>query len=184
MKKVQPREIVDYQTYEETRADFQKSVFPAKAHRRIHVGEHFTFLFENALTVRYQVQEMMRAEKIVKAKEILHELETYNGLLGDDGELGCTLLIEIDDPGQRATRLRTWLTLPEHIYALTDDGVKVRPRFDAAQRGDDRISSVQYLKFAVGSRPPKALGIDLQGIEAETRLTSEQRAALAEDLAP
>jgi hypothetical protein len=182
MKKVQHKEIVDYQTYEENRAEFQKKVFPVKAVRRIHVGNHFTFLFENALTVRYQVQEMMRAEKIVKAKDILHELETYNALLGDEGELGCTLFIEIDDPGQRATRLRTWLQLPEHIYALLEDGTKVRPHFDPAQKGEDRISSVQYLKFRVGARPPLAIGIDLPGIEAETKLTEAQRAALAEDL--
>ena len=183
MKKVQHKEIVDYQTYEETRAEFQKKVFPVKAARRIHVGDHFTFLFENTLTVRYQVQEMMRAEKIVKAKDILHELETYNALLGNEGELGCTFLIEIDDPGQRATKLRTWLRLPEHVYARLEDGSKVRPSFDAAQSGRDRISSVQYLKFAVGSRPPLALGIDLPGIEAETKLTDAQRTALAEDLA-
>jgi hypothetical protein len=183
MKKVQHKEIVDYQTYEETRAEFQKKVFPVKAARRIHVGDHFTFLFENTLTVRYQIQEMMRAEKIVRARDILHELETYNALLGDEGELGCTLLIEIDDPGQRAARLRTWLLLPEHVYALLEDGTRVRPHFDAAQKGEDRISSVQYLKFSVGSRPPVALGIDLPGIEAETRLTESQRTALAEDLA-
>ncbi len=183
MRKVQHKEIVDYQTYEETRTEFQKRVFPAKAVRRIHVGEHFTFLFENALTIRYQVQEMMRAEKIIKAKDILHELETYNAVLGDEGELGCTLLIEIDDPSQRATMLRTWLDLPEHIYALLEDGSKARPNFDEAQRGEERISSVQYLRFPVGSRPPVALGIDHPGIESETRLTEAQKAALAEDLA-
>jgi hypothetical protein len=180
---VQHKEIVDYQTYEETRTEFQKKVFPAKALRRIHVGDYFTFLFENALTVRYQVQEMMRAEKIVKAKDILHELETYNAVLGGDGELGCTLMIEIDDPGLRATLLRTWLRLPEHIYALLEDGTRVRPDFDPAQRGEERISSVQYLRFAVGAKPPVALGIDHPGIEAETRLTEAQRTGLAEDLA-
>ena len=183
MKKVMPKEIVDYQTYEESRAEIQKKVFPAKAVRRIHVGEHFTFLFENALTIRYQVQEMTRAERIVKASDILHELQTYNGVLGDEGELGCTLLIEIDDPEERATLLRKWLKLPEQIYALMEDGHRIRPTFDEAQRGMDRISSVQYLKFPVGGKPPVAIGIDHPGLEAETRLSTAQRAALAEDLA-
>jgi hypothetical protein len=182
MRKVQHKEIVDYQTYDETRAEFQKIVFPAKAHRRIHVGDHFTFLFENALTVRYQVQEMMRAEKIIKAGDILHELDTYNSLLGGEGELGCTLLIEIDDPGRRATMLRTWLRLPEHIYMVLEDGSRIRPTFDEAQRGEERISSVQYLKFPAGGKVPLALGIDHPGVEAETKLTETQRAALAEDL--
>lgn len=175
-------EIVDYQSYEETRKAFQEQVFDAKARRRVQVGECFTFLFENALTMRYQVQEMMRAEKIVKEREILHELETYNALLGGPGELGCSLLIEIDDSTERSVKLREWLALPEHIYALTEDGARIRPRFDESQRGKDRLSSVQYLKFPVNGKVPVAIGIDLPGIEAETRLTEYQKAALAEDL--
>ncbi len=183
MKKVQPKEIVDYQTYEEMRPELQKKVFPVKALRRIHVGEYFTFLFENALTIRYQIQEMMRAERIVKAADIKHELDTYNALLGGEGELGCTLLIEVDDAAERASLLRKWLLLPEHVYALAEGRKKVRARFDEAQRGADRISSVQYLKFPVGNKPPLAVGIDHPEIEAETTLTDAQRAALAEDLA-
>lgn len=183
MRKVQRSEIVDYQTYDEIRPSLQREVFAAKAARRMHVGDHFTFLFENALTVRYQVQEMMRAEKIVREKDIRHEIETYNALLGGDGELGCTLLIEIDDPEQRAVLLRAWLQLPEHLYARMEDGEKIRPAFDNAQRGTERISSVQYLKFPVGGRTPVALGVDLPGIECEALLTEAQKSALAEDLA-
>lgn len=182
MQKVQRSEIVDYQTYEETRESFRERIFGVKARRRIHVGDQFTFLFENPLTIRYQVQEMMRAEKIVKEKDILDELETYNGLLGDVGQLGCTFMIEIDDPALRAVKLREWLALPEHIFARMEDGSKIRPLFDEAQRGGDRISSVQYLKFPAGGKTPVSLGIDLPGIEHETPLTEDQRAALAEDL--
>lgn len=183
MKTVARSEIVDWQTYEENRESFQREVFAAKARRRIHVGDCLTFLFENALTIRYQIQEMMRAERIVKESDILHEIKTYNALLGGSGELGCTLLIEIDDVEQRAVLLRQWLQMPEHIYARLEDGSITRPSFDPAQRGGDRISSVQYLKFAVGGKPPVAIGIDLPGIECEEGLTHDQKAALAEDLA-
>lgn len=182
MKKVERSELVDYQTYEEIRPAFQPLVFAAKAARRVHVGACFTFLFENPLTIRYQIQEMMRAEKIVREKDILHELETYNGLLGGPGELGCSLLIEIDDPAERSLRLREWLALPSRIYAVMEDGRKIRPRHDEGQIGRDRLSSVQYLKFPVRGEVPVAIGIDLPGIEAETRLTESQRAALADDL--
>ncbi len=182
-RQVQRNEIVDYQSYGDIRPAFQKEVFAAKSVRRIHVGERFTFLFENALTIRYQIQEMMRAEKIVREKDIEHELKTYNGVLGGDGELGCTLLIEIDDPDERAVKLREWLRLPEHIYARMPDGNKVRPSFDESQRGSERVSSVQYLKFPVGHQIPVAIGIDLPGIEAESELSDAQRAALGEDLA-
>lgn len=182
MTKVERSEIVDYQTYEETRDSFRARVLSTKACRRIHVGNCFTFLFENALTMRYQIQEMIRTERIVRERDILHEIETYNGLLGDSGQLSCTLLIEIDDREERGEKLRHWLALPEHVYVRMDDGTKIRPLFDESQRGDDRISSVQYLKFSVGDRIPVAVGIDLPGLEHETSLTEEQRAALAQDL--
>jgi len=182
MKTIARDEIVDFETYEETRPDFRAQVMRAKDARRIHVGDVFTFLFENTLTMRYQVQEMMRAERMVKERDIQNEIDTYNGLLGGDGELGTTLLIEIDDPAERNVKLREWMQLPEHIYALLEDGTKVRPTFDESQRGEGRLSSVQYLKFKVGKGAPVALGVDLPGAEAETRLTDAQRQALAEDL--
>ena len=182
MRTVQRSDIVDYITYSEIREAFQKEVFAEKAQRRIHVGECFTFLSENALTIRYQIQEMMRAEKIVKEKDILHEIDTYNSILGGDGELGCTLMIEIDDPQKRDLKLREWINLPEHVYAELQDGTKAYARFDEAQIGEDRLSSVQYLKFPVSGAAPVAIGIDLPGCEARTLLTENQRSALQEDL--
>ncbi|MFZ9888860.1 MAG: DUF3501 family protein [Myxococcota bacterium] len=123
------------------------------------------------------------AEQIVREADIQHELATYNELLGGDGELGCTLLIELDDPQERAVKLRQWLALPRHLYAKLDDGTRVSASFDERQLGDDRLSSVQYLKFPVGGRPPVALGVDLEGLSAEVELTPAQRDALATDLA-
>jgi hypothetical protein len=182
MRTVQRNEIVDYMTYQETREAFQKDVFAAKERRRIHLSDCFTFLFENSLTIRYQIQEMMRAEKMVKEKDIKHELETYNAILGDRGELGCTFMIELQDPKERDARLREWIDLPNHIYAELQDGTKIYAQFDSAQIGSDRLSSVQYLKFAVNGMTPAALGIDLPACEAKTFLTDEQRVALHEDL--
>ena len=183
MKPVERAELIDYQTYEDVRAGFRHEAMAAKAARRVHVGEHLTFLFENPLTIRYQIQEMMRTERIVRERDILHELETYNAVLGGPGELGCTLLIELDDPAERAARLKEWYDLPTHIYARAEDGTKVRPTFDADQRGDGRLSSVQYLKLPMRGRAPLALGVDLPGLEIEAALTVEQRAALTADLA-
>jgi hypothetical protein len=182
MKAVQRNEILDYVSYEENRAAIQKKVFPAKARRRIHLGDHFTFLFENALTIRYQVQEMMRAEKIVREKDIQHELDTYNDILGGDGDLGCCLMIEVEDPEERNLRLREWLDLPNHIYAELQDGTRAYARFDPAQVGGDRLSSVQYLKFPVNGQTPVALGTDLTGCVTRGVLTEDHRTALREDL--
>jgi hypothetical protein len=183
MKPVPRSAIVDVETYEKLRPEFRELVMAVKAPRRIHLGEHLTFLFENPLTMRYQVQEMMRTERIRREEDILHELETYNAVLGGPGELACTLLVEIDNPETRAGRLREWYALPERVYAVLEDGRRIHPTFDEAQRGDGRLSSVQYLKFAVGGTAPVALGVDLPGLTQETRLTPEQRAALKEDLA-
>jgi len=183
MTPVRRSELVDFQTYEDGRTEFRREAMAAKAARRVHVGEHLTFLFENTLTIRYQIQEMMRAERIVRERDIQHELETYNAVLGGPGELGCTLLIEIDDLAERAERLKEWYELPAHLYARAEDGTKVRPAFDEDQRGDGRLSSVQYLKFSMQGRAPVALGADLPGLTIEAALNDEQRAALAADLA-
>ncbi len=116
MKTVKREELKDYQTYGEGRATTRSMVLALKEPRRIHVGKYLTLLFENVDTIRYQVQEMMLAERIVREADIQHELETYNELLGGQGELGATLLIEIEDPAERDLKLRSWLELPKTLY--------------------------------------------------------------------
>ncbi|MDP9134982.1 MAG: DUF3501 family protein [Actinomycetota bacterium] len=182
MKPVRREELYDHVTWAERRAAELPGILAAKAARRIHVGEHLTFLFENRETIRYQVLEMLRVERIVREADVLHELATYNELLGGPGELGCTLLVEIDDPVLRAQKLVLWGDLPEHAYVGLEDGTRVRPRTDDRQRTEGRLSSVQYLKFATGGRVPVTVGCDHPDQEGETRLSSEQRAAFAEDL--
>lgn len=182
MKPVQRDQILDHVTYDEGRDTFRQHVLEVKRPRRVHIGEYLTLLFENPTTVRYQVQEMMRTERIGREADIRDEIATYNELLGGEGELGCTLLIEIDDPKTRAEKLRAWWALPEHVYLLLANGARVRARFDERQRGEGQLSAVQYLRFDVGGAVPVAAGVDLPGLELETRLTDEQRRALAEDL--
>lgn len=182
MKKVERSEILDYVTYGEKRAEIRAAALAAKSVRRILVGEAFTFLFENHDTVRYQVQEMMRVEQIVKEDDILHELQTYNELIHSSGTLGCTLLIGIDDEAERDEKLTEWLGLNEHIYAKLPDGSQVQPKWDARQVGDDRLSSVQYLTFEIGPVAPLAIGISMPGIESETALSQAQIGALQADL--
>jgi len=182
MRPIERSEIVDYQTYEDSRAQTRAEALAAKNARRIQVGEHLTFLFENRETVRYQVQEMMRVEKIVREAEIQHEIDTYNELLHDDGSLGASLLIGIDDEADRQVKLRDWLGLPEKLYAKLEDGTLVRPEFDPRQVGEDRLSSVQYLKFPLGGKVPVAIGADHEKLTAEAALSDAQRAALKADL--
>lgn len=184
MKRVECSEILDYVTYGEQRESVRDSALRAKSVRRILVGECFTFLFENRETVRYQVQEMTRIERIVKADDIQRELDTYNELIHPAGTIGCTLLVGIDDEAERDLKLQEWMGLNEHIYATLPDGRLVRPTWDPRQVGDTRLSAVQYLSFNLGEEPPAALGIGMPGIEAETELSGAQRDALRDDLAP
>ena len=182
MKPVAREELLDLTAYEKARPRIRARAMKVKAPRRVHLGEALTFLFENAETVRYQIQEMIRAERIVDEAAIAHELETYNELLGGKGELGCALLIEIDDPALRDAKLRDWLLLPKHAYLVTASGRRVPATYDPRQVGADRLSSVQYLKFDVRGEAPVAVGSDLPGLAVEASLTPEQRAALEEDL--
>jgi hypothetical protein len=183
-KPVERSEIIDYQTYEELRPEIREKVMKEKEARRVHVGGHLTFLFETHATMRYQIQEMMRAEQLVKEAEILHEIETYNEVLGGPGELGCSLLIELETPEEREEKLSQWLDLPKTLYVKLPDGTKVRPIYDERQVGEERVSSVQYLKFKVGDEAPVAVGCDHSDPELhnETKLDDTQKAALQRDL--
>ena len=181
---VERSEVVDYVTYSaEVRPAFRKRmVAEVKPPRRIHLGDHVTFLFENHDTILYQVQEMMRVERIVREADIVHEISTYNELLGEPGGLGCTMLIEIDDEAERAEKLSAWLPLVEHLYLEDAEGAKVRASYDERQVGQTRLSSVQYLYFPLEGRAPVAVGCDFASYNVRAELSEPQREALAADL--
>src|SRR6185295_14393372 len=90
----------------------------------------------------YQIQEMLRVEHIDREPDIQHELATYNALLGGPGQLGCCLLIEIEDPVVRDRRLREWRALPAYVYMRCEGGATVRPTVDPDQITERRISAV------------------------------------------
>ena len=180
--RVRRDEILDYVTYEEQRAEIQESALRAKEARRVIVADVLTFLFENRETIRYQIQEMIRIEKMVKESDILREIETYNEMLPWPGGLAATLLIGIDDPEERGRLLREWVDLPRHIFLRFADGDLVRARFDERQVGEDRLSAVQFLQFDCEGRVPVAVGVDHWKLTGETVLNTEQREALREDL--
>ena len=182
MKQVRREEILDFVTYEEQRDEVRESTMKIKKVRRIDVGGVLSFLFENKDTVLYQIQEMIRVERIVKEKDIQYEIKTYNEILGKTGELGCTLLIEIDDPAARDDKLTTWLDLPMYLYLKLEDETLIRPTFDERQIGDGRLSSVQYIKFNTKGIVPNAIGSDHPLFKEETSLTTEQKKALSDDL--
>jgi hypothetical protein len=184
MNKVARSEILDFVTYVEQRDELRPGFLEAKRVRRIQHKSVLTLLFENQETVRYQVQEMMRVEQIIREADIQHELDTYNELLGKTGELGCTLLIGLEDEQERDAKLTAWEGLLPHLCLVLEDGSRVGASWDPRQVGRGRLSSVQYLKFDTGGVLPTALAVDFPDpdLEGETRFTDEQREALAADL--
>lgn len=185
-------EVLDLTTYEKQRSEFRARAMAQKDLRRVTLQEHLTFLFENHDIVHYQVQEMMRAERMVTDEAIQHELDTYNGLLPPEGGLSATLLIEYATPEERAEHLPQLLTLNEHLFIEVGDR-RVGATWDAMQVGTERISSVQYLQFRDLANDAAAVEALRTGpvrlvcthphLPAVHELTSEQRAALADDLA-
>ncbi len=146
MQLVEISEIQNIADYELARPQLRPRMMALKDRRRVRVGDHLTLLFENRETVRYQIQEMMRIERIVRAEEIAHELETYNELIPNQGELSATLLIEYATAEERDVWLRELLGLENHLW-LEAGGHRSRARFDTRQIATDRLSSVQYVKF-------------------------------------
>ena len=179
---VRRADIVDWQTYSDDRDSMRSTTMELKKPRRIHLGEHLTFPFENHDTIRYQIQEITRAEQITRESSIELEVETYNAMLGGRGQLGCALLIEIQDEAERRPLLEAWVGLQECLYAELADGSRIRAEFDPAQVGRGRLSAVQYLRFTLPEGPVR-LGSDFPVLELAVDLDGGQRAALAADLA-
>lgn len=186
-------EIVDIAQYEKMRPAFRQQVIAEKEQRRVRVGEHFTFLFENHLTVLYQVQEMMRIERIVDDAAIQHEIDTYNELIPPPGGLSVSLLIEYDDPRERAIHLPRLLGIEQHVWLKIGGLAPVPAKFDTRQIGEDRVSSVQYFTFTLpeahrrqwmelGQAGLIRVAIDHPHYSHEAALSPAQAATLAKDL--
>ena len=159
MKAVQLGQILPYDQYEKLRPLLRALFIAEKDRRRLAVGEHVTLLFENAQTVWYQVQEILRTERISSEAAIAHELDAYNELLPGPNELAATLLIEFTDPAQREERLRQLAGLENQLYLLIGDR-RQPARVDLRQVSPERVSAVQFVRFGLG-------GIDAGGFATQ-----------------
>ena len=190
MEKIAVSEIKPADEYNRIRDEYRERLMAIKKHRRVTVGPYLNFLFENRDTMLYQIQEMVRAEGIKDPRGIAHEVETYNQLVPSGEELKATLLIEIDDPTVRKVKLSELVGLERCISLLVDRDYQVDAVFDEGQLSPEKISSVQFITFPLGAAARDALlatdHIELvvshPACSYRTTLSSEQVAALAEDL--
>lgn len=187
MQPVDISEIKNIADYELERDAWRPHVLALKERRRIRLGDHLTFLFENRETVRYQIQEMMRIERIVRAQDIAHEVATYNELIPAQGELSASLLIEYETEAERNVKLRELLGLERHLWVEVTGAGRTPAIFDERQIATDRISSVQYVKFRLTEAQQKnwsqgaSLVSDHPSYPAQRNFSEVELAELAAD---
>jgi hypothetical protein len=174
--------------YESIRDQFRKEVIAAKKDRRVPVGPHMTFVFENRLTVKFQVQEILRIERITDPAQIEEELEGFNTMLPGPGEISATLLIELlgSDDAVKAELARL-SGLRDHVW-LEMGGKRIQGDVEAGREEPGKVSAVQYVRFKVPdaqalAKGPAALVIDHPAYSHRTELSEGVRRSLAQDLA-
>lgn len=149
MNAVHRNELLSLEQYERLRPLLRPLFIAEKDRRRLELGEHLTLLFENTQTVWYQVQEILRSEKIAAEAEIGHELDTYNEILPGPNQLSATLLIQYGDPAQRDAQLRKLVGLENHLWFANGES-RQQALFDLRQMAPERVSSVHFVKFPLG----------------------------------
>lgn len=192
MRKLTNADIKDLREYERVRDEFVAEIISMKKKRRIALGDLMTIVFENAATMRFQIQEMARAEKMLRDEQIAHEIETYNELIPDDGELVATLFIEITD----ADALREWLpklTRIQNHIAIEVGGESVPAveiDLERLTREEEITTTVHYLRFtftdaqrAAFADGPVAIAVEHSAYQARVELSDEQRDELISDFA-
>jgi hypothetical protein len=189
IRKITLDDILGFEAYERVRSKFRDDIIDKKKKRRISVGDKVCLVFENRDTVIFQIQEMLRAERITDLDKIREEIEVYNELIPKPGELSATLFLEIEDQSHLREDLLKFLGIDEVVF-LKVGGQSVRGRFEDERSKEDKISAVQYVRFPLDPPASRAfvdgekteLMIDHPNYKASTVLTPEVQKALAEDL--
>ena len=186
-------EILNLYEYEKVREARRDVVIALKRDRRVTVGRYLSFVFENRATVWFQIQEMIRAERIVDAEKVADELTVYNGLLPDAGELAATMFIEIGAEAAIKPVLDALLGIDTRDYVRLEVGSHVVVgRFEAGHSDEElgKLSAVHFVRFALPHAARRAfdtsdvvLVVDHPNERARTVLSPETRASLARDLA-
>lgn len=190
MEKISLDDIVGISTYEQKRDAYRREIIDLKKKRRVLIGDKVSLVFENRDTVIFQIQEMVRVERITDLDLIREEINVYNELIPNPGELKATLFLEIEDQAHMRAELLKFLGIDEHVSLQIGDDCTVRAQFEEGRSKEDKISAVQYITFALSpdeieqlSRQDVKVVIDHENYKAETRLSPETKGELLKDLA-
>jgi hypothetical protein len=194
MQKLTPADLMTLERYARERQDFRSRVIAHKKTRKLAVGPNTTWLFEDRLTIQYQVQEILRTEKIFEPEGIEEELEAYNPLIPDGRNWKVTLLIEYPDPTTRPAHLARLKGIEDRCYVQVADFARVYAIADEdlERENEQKTSSVHFLRFefsdamvaALRAGAALAIGIDHPNYaHAVEALPAAARAALLADFA-
>ncbi len=193
MDKLAPEDLYTLEAYAKLRGEYRARVMEHKEHRRLQLGDAVLLLFEDRLTIQYQVQEMLRVERIFEAAGIEEELAAYNPLIPDGSNWKATMMIQFPDPARRRLELerlvgiegRVWIRVDEHpqVFAIADE--------DLERATEKKTSSVHFLRFELTPAMCDALkqgasleaGISHPVYEAAAVLSEPMRESLIADLA-
>lgn len=192
MEKITLNDLIDIVEYKKVRDEFRRDIMTHKRARRIELGPEISLTFEDRQTVMFQIQEMMRAEQMIHDDVIQAEIDVYNTLLPDEGQLSATLFIEITEEKQIKEKLHKFLGLTDgHSLWLQVEDQKIYAQFEAGRSKEDKISSVHYIRFAISPAVQDALENPATGArfciaqgdyQHETPMTADTRASLLGDL--
>ena len=184
--------LLTLEAYAKQRPQFRARVMEHKKRRTVQLGSHITLLFEDELTIRYQVQEMLRIERIFEEEGIQHELDAYNPLVPDGSNWKATMLIEYPEPEERRRMLAALKGIEQAVWVQVDAGRRIEPIADEdlERENDEKTSSVHFLRFEFDTQTRHRLrdgarvsvGVDHPQYRAAVELAPEVRAALAADL--
>ena len=195
MDKLTREDLFSLERYAAERSAFRERVIRHKRSRRLPIGPNATLHFEDRLTIQYQVQEILRTERIFEPEEIEAELDAYNPLIPDGSNWKATFMIEFDDEDERRAALGRLVGIEDRVWVRIggSDPVRAVADEDLDRSTDEKTSAVHFLRFelprehvtAARAGTPLAVGIDHPGYPHRADPVPEAvRASLAADLAP
>ncbi|MCM0044097.1 MAG: DUF3501 family protein [Burkholderiaceae bacterium] len=151
--------LMSLEVYSKKRAEFRKQVIDHKKHRTVHLGNHVTLLFEDEMTLRYQVQEMLRIEKIFEEEGIQSELDAYNPLCPDGSNFKATMLIEYEHVADRKAALAKLIGIEDRLFVQVEGQSRVYAIADEDldRETEDKTSAVHFVRFELSSDMKAAL---------------------------
>ncbi len=148
MQALTSTDLIPYEEYERQREGFRANIIALKQRRRISIGPWITLVFENRRTLQFQIQEMIRVERIFDQAKVQEELDVYNAILPAPGELSATLLIEITDEANIKERLDEFMGLDHgEKVAIVADGEEAFGEFEGGHSHETKISAVHFVRF-------------------------------------